>query len=97
MPATPLRDGSLCAHPDGCKLGPNASPLPAVARWRGLTPFCNTHYHRARRNAGDPGPSGLAHLPRVEGPPLRVRRGLLPSLPGETLLLRALQQGHKVG
>jgi hypothetical protein len=68
MSRTPLRDGSLCVHPDGCKLGPNDGPLPAVARWRGKTPFCNTHYHRARRNAGDPGRPGLAFLPRVEGP-----------------------------
>jgi hypothetical protein len=66
--ARTLRDGSLCAHPEGCKLGPNNEPLPAVIRWQAETPFCNTHYHRARRNGGDPGPPGLAHLPRVEGP-----------------------------
>ncbi len=66
MATITLRDGSICAHLGGCALGPNEGPLPAVTRWKG-TPFCNTHYHRARRNKGDPGPRGLAHLPRVEG------------------------------
>jgi 5-methylcytosine-specific restriction endonuclease McrA len=51
-------DGSLCAHPDGCALA-NGLPRPAVARWKGETPYCRTHYQRARRTGGDPGPAGL--------------------------------------
>lgn len=51
-------DGALCAHPDGCALA-NGLPRPAVARWKGETPYCGTHYARARRNGGDPGPRGL--------------------------------------
>jgi 5-methylcytosine-specific restriction endonuclease McrA len=51
-------DTALCAHPDGCTLA-EGLPRPAVARWQGETPYCRTHYQRARRSGGDPGPAGL--------------------------------------
>jgi 5-methylcytosine-specific restriction endonuclease McrA len=53
-------DDAVCAHPDGCALA-DGLPRPAVARWHGKTPYCRTHYQRARRNGGDPGPAGLKH------------------------------------
>ena len=51
-------DDILCAHPDGCALA-DGQPRPAVARWKGETPYCAPHYDRARRSGGDPGPAGL--------------------------------------
>jgi 5-methylcytosine-specific restriction endonuclease McrA len=53
-------DDVLCAHPDGCALA-DGLPRPAAARWKGETPYCGTHYARARLSGGDPGPPGLMH------------------------------------
>ena len=59
--------GILCGHPDGCRLDAGGPAL-ARARFRGRVPYCNTHYHRALRNGGDPGPPGLLHVRSDPGP-----------------------------